>query len=127
VPKKNDPTIDTPPADTDADATTIPATSGKPKRPEDRSITSDEWGATGPNGEPPNMRLRHTPEGSFERQIHNRDHGEWFPARAWVKNGVKYLLPTKDDGTPDTDLQRAGFWHKDAHRIVRFADYALIK
>jgi hypothetical protein len=128
VPKKNDPVIDQPPADTEADATAIPTqTTRKRGRPEDRSITSDEWGAVGPNGEPPNMRLRHTPEGSFDRQMHSRDHGDYYPARRWVKNGVKYLLPTKEDGTPDVELQRAGFWSRDAHRITTFADYALIK
>lgn len=130
MPKKLDPTIDTAQADTEADATTVPAPPARRRRanqPEDRSIVSDEWGPTGPNGEPANLRLRHTPEGSFERQMHSRDHGEWFPARAWVKNGVKFMLPTLEDGTPDVELQRAGFYHRDAHRITTFADYALIK
>jgi hypothetical protein len=125
-PKKNDAIIETPPADSQADAMppqATPARTRKRGRPEDRSIVSDAWGATGPDGEPPNIRLRHTPEDSYDRQML----GEWYPARTDVKQGVRYLLPTNADGTPDEALQRAGFYHPDAHRIVRFADYALIK
>ena len=103
-----------------AEAPTLPP-------PEPQTDVSREWGATGPNGEPPNVRLAHTPAGSLERMIHSNDHGEWWPAREYVKNGRRLELPVLEDGTADVDLQRAGFWHAYAHRIVRSPEYVAIK
>jgi hypothetical protein len=79
-----------------------------------------DWGARGPNGEPPNLRLAHTIVGSQERAIH----GECYPALAEIRtSGVRYDLPTLEGGEPDKELQAAGFFHAYAHRIVRVSPH----
>lgn len=79
--------------------------------PTKKTTEPTDWGARGPNDEPPNVRLA----------------AEAEPKTYYRTGSVEYALPATADGEPDAALQRAGFWHAYAHRLVALAPgYLLI-